>query len=179
MGTPRFWNRIPFLKPLPDKGASPHETQANAVLRPVVFGANDGLVSNLALVMGDAGANPAPGEIVLAGVAGLLAGAFSMAVGEYISVRSQRELLAASHPGPSTVPALPYLDVLRAVREHSTLPLGAYNVSGEYSMLHAAADRGMIDRNRAMMEVLTSIRRAGADFILTYHALAAAELLGG
>ena len=63
------------------------------MLRPAVFGANDGLVSNLALVMGVAGANPAPGVIVLAGVAGLLAGAFSMAVGEYISVRSQRELL--------------------------------------------------------------------------------------
>jgi porphobilinogen synthase len=76
-------------------------------------------------------------------------------------------------------PALSYLDVIRDVRAHSDLPLGAYNVSGEYSMLHAAADRGMIDRNRAMMEVLTSIRRAGADFILTYHALAAAELLGG
>jgi porphobilinogen synthase len=76
-------------------------------------------------------------------------------------------------------PALSYLDVIRDVRAHSHLPLGAYNVSGEYSMLHAAADRGMIDRNRAMMEVLTSIRRAGADFILTYHALAAAELLGG
>jgi porphobilinogen synthase len=69
--------------------------------------------------------------------------------------------------------------VIKDVRAHSQLPLGAYNVSGEYSMLHAAADRGMIDRNRAMMEVLTSIRRAGADFILTYHALAAAELLGG
>jgi len=76
-------------------------------------------------------------------------------------------------------PALSYLDVIKDVRAHSALPLGAYNVSGEYSMLHAAADRGMIDRNRAMMEVLTSIRRAGADFILTYHALAAAELLGG
>ena len=68
-------------------------------------------------------------------------------------------------------PALSYLDVIRDVRAHSNLPLGAYNVSGEYSMLHAAADRGMIDRDRAMMEVLTSIRRAGADFILTYHAL--------
>lgn len=77
---------------LPDP-TSPHETRANSVLRPVVFGANDGLVSNLALVMGVAGANPPPGMIVLAGVAGLLAGAFSMAVGEYISVRSQRELL--------------------------------------------------------------------------------------
>jgi porphobilinogen synthase len=74
-------------------------------------------------------------------------------------------------------PALSYLDVIRDVREASKLPLGAYNVSGEYSMLHAAADRGMIDRDRAILEVLTSIRRAGADFILTYHALAAAELL--
>jgi vacuolar iron transporter family protein len=88
----RFWDRNPSLTPLPEE-ASPHETKANAVLRPAVFGANDGLVSNLALVMGVAGANPAPGIIVLAGVAGLLAGAFSMAVGEYISVRSQRELL--------------------------------------------------------------------------------------
>jgi porphobilinogen synthase len=75
-------------------------------------------------------------------------------------------------------PALAYLDVIREVRQSSTLPLGAYNVSGEYAMLHAAADRNMIDRNRAILEVLTSIRRAGADFILTYHALAAAELLG-
>jgi VIT1/CCC1 family predicted Fe2+/Mn2+ transporter len=89
----RFWDRTPSLAPLPEEQPSPHETKANAVLRPAVFGANDGLVSNLALVMGVAGANPAPGIIVLAGVAGLLAGAFSMAVGEYISVRSQRELL--------------------------------------------------------------------------------------
>ncbi|HVH43535.1 MAG TPA: porphobilinogen synthase [Labilithrix sp.] len=74
-------------------------------------------------------------------------------------------------------PALAYLDVIRDVRRASNLPLGAYNVSGEYSMLHAAADRGMIDRDRAILEVLTSIRRAGADFILTYHALRAAELL--
>jgi vacuolar iron transporter family protein len=72
---------------------TPHETRANTVLRPVVFGANDGLVSNLALVMGVAGANPPPEVIILAGVAGLLAGAFSMGVGEYISVQSQRELL--------------------------------------------------------------------------------------
>jgi VIT1/CCC1 family predicted Fe2+/Mn2+ transporter len=77
---------------LPDATA-PHETAASSVLRPVVFGANDGLVSNLALVMGVAGAAPEPGVIVLAGVAGLLAGAFSMGVGEYISVQSQRELL--------------------------------------------------------------------------------------
>lgn len=77
---------------LPDP-TSPHETSLNAVLRPIVFGANDGLVSNLALVMGVAGATTDPSMIVLAGIAGLIAGAFSMGVGEYISVQSQRELL--------------------------------------------------------------------------------------
>ncbi len=76
-------------------------------------------------------------------------------------------------------PALSYLDIIRDVRKASHLPLGAYNVSGEYSMLHAAAAAGMIDLDRVMMEVLTSIRRAGADLIFTYHALRAAELLGG
>jgi porphobilinogen synthase len=76
-------------------------------------------------------------------------------------------------------PALPYLDVIRDVRRATTLPLFAYNVSGEYSMVHAAAAAGMIDLDRAVLEVLTSIRRAGADAILTYHALHAAELLGG
>jgi porphobilinogen synthase len=75
-------------------------------------------------------------------------------------------------------PALPYLDIVRAVRERTNLPLAAYNVSGEYSMVHAAAAANMIDLDRAIMEVLTSIRRAGADIILTYHALRAAELLG-
>jgi porphobilinogen synthase len=76
-------------------------------------------------------------------------------------------------------PALSYLDVIAAVRARTTLPLAAYNVSGEYSMVHAAAAAKMIDLDRAIMEVLTSIRRAGADLILTYHALRAAELLGG
>jgi porphobilinogen synthase len=75
-------------------------------------------------------------------------------------------------------PALSYLDVIRDVRAQSTLPLFAYNVSGEYSMLKAAAAAGMIDYGRAMMEVLTSIRRAGADAIVTYHAIEAAEALG-
>jgi len=93
MSYARF-RRIPFLHPreLPDP-RTPHETRASSLLRPIVFGANDGLVSNLALVMGVAGANAAPGIIVLAGIAGLLAGAFSMGVGEYVSVQSQRELL--------------------------------------------------------------------------------------
>ena len=75
-------------------------------------------------------------------------------------------------------PALSYLDIIRRVRDDSTLPLFAYNVSGEYAMLKAAAAAGMIDYQRAMLEVLTSIRRAGADGILTYHAIEAAEVLG-
>ena len=67
-------------------------------------------------------------------------------------------------------PALPYLDVIRAVRECSDRPVAAYNVSGEYAMVKAAAARGWIDEARIVKETLTSIRRAGADVILTYHA---------
>jgi porphobilinogen synthase len=75
-------------------------------------------------------------------------------------------------------PALPYLDVLARVRAASPLPLGAYNVSGEYAMIKAASAAGMIDERRAVLELLTSIRRAGADFVLTYHAIDAARWLG-
>jgi porphobilinogen synthase len=67
-------------------------------------------------------------------------------------------------------PALPYLDVIRAVAESADRPVAAYNVSGEYAMVKAAAARGWIDEERIMREILTSIRRAGADVILTYHA---------
>ncbi|MGZ5966295.1 MAG: porphobilinogen synthase [Polyangiales bacterium] len=67
-------------------------------------------------------------------------------------------------------PALPYLDVLRQIRDAFDVPIGAYNVIGEYAMIKAAAAAGMIDEGRAVRELLTSIRRAGADFILTYHA---------
>jgi len=75
-------------------------------------------------------------------------------------------------------PAMPYLDVVRAAREQFDLPIGAYQVSGEYSMLQAAFERGWLERERAMMETLISIRRAGADFIVTYFAKEAAKLLG-
>ena len=67
-------------------------------------------------------------------------------------------------------PALPYLDVIRAVREAVDRPVAAYNVSGEYAMVKAAAAKGWIDEKRIVLETLTSIRRAGADVILTYHA---------
>jgi porphobilinogen synthase len=75
-------------------------------------------------------------------------------------------------------PALAYLDVIRRVKETFGVPVAAYNVSGEYSMLMAAVERGWIERERAMLEVLTAIKRAGADIILTYHAREAARLLG-
>jgi porphobilinogen synthase len=74
-------------------------------------------------------------------------------------------------------PALPYLDVIRRAKEETRFPLAAYNVSGEYAMVKAAAQNGWIDGRRAALEVLTSIRRAGADLILTYHAKEAADWL--
>ena len=74
-------------------------------------------------------------------------------------------------------PALPYLDVIARVKAEFGVPTAAYNVSGEYSMLKAAAERGWIDGPRAMMEMLTGIRRAGADIIITYFAREAARLL--
>jgi porphobilinogen synthase len=67
-------------------------------------------------------------------------------------------------------PALPYLDVLRRVREATDLPVAAYNVSGEYAMVKAAAQNGWLDEQRAVIEALTGIKRAGADIIITYHA---------
>ena len=74
-------------------------------------------------------------------------------------------------------PALPYLDILWAVAQMSPVPVAAYQVSGEYAQIEAAAAHGWIDRERVMMESLTSIRRAGAQIILTYYALEAARLL--
>jgi len=74
-------------------------------------------------------------------------------------------------------PAVPYLDVLTKVKERFGYPTSAYHVSGEYSMIKAAAERGWIDETRVMMETLTSIRRAGADMIITYYAREAARLI--
>jgi porphobilinogen synthase len=75
-------------------------------------------------------------------------------------------------------PAMPYLDVIRAARERFDVPIGAYQVSGEYAMLQAAFAKGWLDPERAMMESLLSIRRAGAGFIVTYFAKEAAKVLG-
>ncbi len=92
-----------------------------------------------------------------------------------------REVLLDLDEGADMVmvkPAIPYLDVVRAVREVVDVPLAAYNVSGEYAMIRAAAANGWLDGDAAMLEALTSIRRAGADLIVTYFAKDAARLLG-
>jgi porphobilinogen synthase len=74
-------------------------------------------------------------------------------------------------------PALAYLDIIRVVADEVNLPIAAYNVSGEYAMIEAAAKNGWIDKDRIVMETLTGMKRAGADMILTYHAVHAAELM--
>ena len=76
-------------------------------------------------------------------------------------------------------PALPYLDVIRRVRDATDLPVAAYNVSGEYSMLKAAVQNGWLDEERAVLEALTGIKRAGAEIIISYHAPNAARWLAG
>ena len=75
-------------------------------------------------------------------------------------------------------PGMPYLDILREARDRFDLPLGVYQVSGEYSMLQAAFQRGWLEPERAMMESLLGFRRAGADFVVTYFAKDAARVLG-
>ena len=74
-------------------------------------------------------------------------------------------------------PALPYLDIIRLAKDEFELPVAAYNVSGEFAMIKAADERGWLDGKRTMMESLVSIKRAGADIIITYFAREAAELL--
>jgi porphobilinogen synthase len=93
---------------------------------------------------------------------------------------AMREIEQDVHEGADMIlmkPAMPYLDVIRAARERFDLPMGAYQVSGEYSMLQAAFARGWLERERTVLESLISIRRAGADFIVSYFALEAARLL--
>jgi porphobilinogen synthase len=85
--------------------------------------------------------------------------------------------LAEGADGVMVKPALAYLDVIREARERFDAPIAAYNVSGEYAMVKAAAANGWIDERRIVLEILTGIVRAGADFVLTYHALDAAQWL--
>ena len=91
---------------------------------------------------------------------------------------AMREIALDLEEGADAVmvkPALAYLDVIREARERFDAPIAAYNVSGEYAMVKAAAANGWIDEKRIVLEILTGIVRAGADFVLTYHALDAAR----
>jgi porphobilinogen synthase len=91
-----------------------------------------------------------------------------------------REVVADIEQGADVVmikPALPYLDVIRRAKDATRFPFAAYNVSGEYAMVKAASANGWLDERKAVLEILTSIRRAGADLVLTYHAKDAAEWL--
>jgi porphobilinogen synthase len=91
-----------------------------------------------------------------------------------------RETLLDVQEGADIVmvkPALPYLDVIRRVKQEAAMPVAAYNVSGEYAMVKAAAAAGYLDERAAVLEALTSIRRAGADIVITYHAKDAARWL--
>jgi len=76
-------------------------------------------------------------------------------------------------------PALAYLDIIYRIKQHTNLPVAAYNVSGEYAMVKAVAAQGWIDEKNVMLETLTSIKRAGADVILTYFAKDAAKAMNG
>jgi porphobilinogen synthase len=96
------------------------------------------------------------------------------------AIEAQREAQLDIEEGADMVmvkPATPYLDIISMVREISLVPVAAYNVSGEYAMIKAAESKGWIEGERAMMEMLTAIKRAGADMILTYFAKDAAKVL--
>lgn len=114
-------------------------TRISGTFRAAVFGANDGLVSNLALVLGVAGGGVEQSAVLLAGIAGLLAGALSMGAGEYVSVRSQRELLAASAPDPDTRERLAHLDL---DANELTLVYRARGMAPDEARDHAAAVLG-------------------------------------
>ena len=91
-----------------------------------------------------------------------------------------REIVADIDQGADVVmvkPALPYLDVIRRAKDATRFPMAAYNVSGEFAMLKAASANGWLDERKTVLEILTSIRRAGADLVLTYHAKDAADWL--
>jgi porphobilinogen synthase len=96
------------------------------------------------------------------------------------ALEAMREVLADIDEGADAImvkPAGPYLDIVSRVKSETGYPVAAYQVSGEYAMICAAADRGWIERDRVMMESLLGIRRAGADFIVTYFATEAARQL--
>lgn len=141
-------------------------TRLSGTFRAAVFGANDGLVSNLALILGIAGSGAGTPVILLAGLAGLLAGALSMGAGEYVSVRSQRELLEASTPSPESANAVPLLDV--DANELALVYRARGMTAAESEARAALALRGMApEESVAEVDheaVGTGLRAAGASF---------------
>jgi porphobilinogen synthase len=95
------------------------------------------------------------------------------------AIREVREDIEEGADIVMVKPALPYLDIIRRAKDETRFPMAAYNVSGEYAMLKAAALNGWLDERKVVLEALTSIRRAGADLVLTYHAKDAAGWLAG
>lgn len=96
------------------------------------------------------------------------------------SAEAVKEAISDEQEGADIVmvkPGLPYLDIVRAVKESVNIPVSVYNVSGEYAMIKAAAENGWLDEEQAMMEALIAFKRAGADLIATYFAKDAARLL--
>lgn len=137
--------------------------QVSGTFRAAVFGANDGLVSNLALVLGVAGSGAATATVLLTGLAGLLSGALSMGAGEYISVRSQRELLDASTPGSQHVEAYPHLDV---DANELALVYRARGMAADEAQRHAA-------EQLRMWPAVEDRREAGAEAEIVGSGLAA------
>jgi len=140
----------------------------SGTFRAAVFGANDGLVSNLALVLGIGAIGVSPTVVLATGMAGLLAGALSMGAGEYVSVRSQRELLAASNPNPQTRDALPHLDV---DANELSLVYRARGMTAEEATAHAAevlgdlaVDHSSADDVNEHLEIGSAWRAAASSF---------------
>jgi porphobilinogen synthase len=154
---------------------------------------NDSTLENLkrqAVSLAQAGADVIAPSGMIDGMVGAIREALDGAAFHELPILSYAAKFASGFYGPfrdaaestdmvMVKPALPYLDVIYRVKERFGVPTAAYQVSGEYSMLKAAGEKGWIDERQLMMETLVSIRRAGADMILTYFALDAARLLRG
>src|SRR6201997_5101057 len=145
-----------------------------------------GLLSKTAVSLAKAGADIVAPSDMMDGRIGVIRDELDNEDLDLTSILSYAAKFASAFYGPFREaadmilmkPAMPYLDVIRAARERFDVPIGAYQVSGEYSMLQAAFARGWLEPQRTMMESLISIRRAGAGFIVTYFAKEAARVLG-
>lgn len=161
--------------------AAQGRTAMSGSFRAAVFGANDGLVSNLALVLGVGAAGISRDAILLTGIAGLLAGALSMAAGEYVSVRSQRELLEASTPDPRAREALPYLDInaneLALVYRARGMEAAEAAAQAENAVRAQSLSHGPLGADGATFDEVGSPWRAAASSFLFFASGALAPIL--